>query len=300
MYLCLMKTYTIYKLTSPSGKVYIGQTISITNRFSCYKNLLCEAQTLLYRSLIKYSWASFIKEIIETGLTKLEANELEIKLIKQFQDSNISLNIQRGGNLTKTPDKLCQFSLNGNFIKEWDSVEEACTFYNIKPTSVRVACKRKKNEQEGFLWLYKKDYDKGILPMKSNVKTREEIVQLKKSGEYIIIYKNLKQCLGMTKANRANIVGCLLKKQRSAGGFIFMYKSDYDEAINYSTTIRPLKKDSKTVIQYDLEWNYINEFLSLKLAEIATGVTKATISYICRNGDRKKNKNRKFLWKFKD
>ena len=38
----------IYKITNPSGKIYIGQSVNIDNRISSYKNLKCKNQTKLY------------------------------------------------------------------------------------------------------------------------------------------------------------------------------------------------------------------------------------------------------------
>jgi len=43
----------IYKITSPSDKIYIGQSINIQKRFKQYKNLQnCKFQTKLYDSLM--------------------------------------------------------------------------------------------------------------------------------------------------------------------------------------------------------------------------------------------------------
>ena len=54
----------IYKITNPSGKIYIGQSVNIDNRISSYKNLKCKNQTKLYRSLLKYTFENHIFEIL--------------------------------------------------------------------------------------------------------------------------------------------------------------------------------------------------------------------------------------------
>lgn len=43
----------VYKITSPSGKVYIGQTINYKVRYAKYNNLNCKQQLRLYNSFIK-------------------------------------------------------------------------------------------------------------------------------------------------------------------------------------------------------------------------------------------------------
>lgn len=66
----------IYKITSPSNKIYIGQSINIKLRKGRYKHLGCKKQPKLYNSLIKYSWEQHIFEIIEECLIE-QLNERE-------------------------------------------------------------------------------------------------------------------------------------------------------------------------------------------------------------------------------
>lgn len=55
----------IYKITNPSGKIYIGQSINIYKRWKKYKSLTCKNQTILYNSFVKYGVDNHIFEIIE-------------------------------------------------------------------------------------------------------------------------------------------------------------------------------------------------------------------------------------------
>lgn len=58
----------IYKITSPSGRIYIGQSINIEKRFLSYKGNLAKGQKLLNRSFIKYDIKNHIFEIMEECL----------------------------------------------------------------------------------------------------------------------------------------------------------------------------------------------------------------------------------------
>lgn len=58
----------IYKITSPSGKIYIGQSKDIEKRFIRYKFLHCKRQPRLYNSFNKYGTNNHIFEIIEECL----------------------------------------------------------------------------------------------------------------------------------------------------------------------------------------------------------------------------------------
>lgn len=72
--------YCVYKLTSPNGKVYIGQTNNFNQRMIEHKN--CKKKNKLYNCIRKYGWENFKKEIIGYSETKEMVNELEESLIK--------------------------------------------------------------------------------------------------------------------------------------------------------------------------------------------------------------------------
>lgn len=63
----------IYKITSPNGRIYIGQSINIEKRWKSYKTLMnSKKQIKLYRSFNKYGYENHIFEIIE------ECNEINL------------------------------------------------------------------------------------------------------------------------------------------------------------------------------------------------------------------------------
>jgi len=96
----------IYKITSPSGNIYIGQSINIEKRFKQYQYLNnCKKQTALYRSFLKYGVQKHIFEII----CECEISELNNKE-RYYQDLfNV---IEKGLNirLTKSNDRSGKLS----------------------------------------------------------------------------------------------------------------------------------------------------------------------------------------------
>ena len=54
----------IYKITSPKGKIYIGQTWNFSERIYFYRTLKCKGQVKVYNSLKKYGYKSHKIEII--------------------------------------------------------------------------------------------------------------------------------------------------------------------------------------------------------------------------------------------
>ena len=91
-----MKIIGIYKITSPSGKVYIGQSRDVIYRLSLYKRYKCKAQTKLYHSLLKYGANAHTFEVIlECNASDLD--RLEQHYIKHFDSVRLGLNLRSGG-----------------------------------------------------------------------------------------------------------------------------------------------------------------------------------------------------------
>ena len=89
-----MKKITgIYKITSPSNKVYIGSSVNIHNRWCLYRNLKCKTQTRLLNSLKKYGSEKHTFEILECcDFKELYKKELEYGLQYNVLDRNTGLN----------------------------------------------------------------------------------------------------------------------------------------------------------------------------------------------------------------
>jgi group I intron endonuclease len=97
----------IYKITSPTNRVYIGQGVNIEKRWKTYKVLDCKTQRRLYNSLVKYGVEKHIFEIIE--LCELEVLNVNERKWQEYYNSTG----RQGLNclLTKTGDKsgkLCE------------------------------------------------------------------------------------------------------------------------------------------------------------------------------------------------
>lgn len=90
--------YTVYKHTSPSGKVYIGITSSSVNRR--WQNGKGYRQNKhFYSAILKYGWDNFDHEIVCTNLSSNEAFEMEKLLIRFYNsaDRRFGYNQSTGG-----------------------------------------------------------------------------------------------------------------------------------------------------------------------------------------------------------
>lgn len=94
----MKKVCGIYKITSPSGKMYIGQSVDINRRLKSYRSCLCKEQVFLFNSIKKYGWEFHKFEIIKE-CNPDELNVLEKYYVDMFNtfNSEIGMNLRDGG-----------------------------------------------------------------------------------------------------------------------------------------------------------------------------------------------------------
>jgi group I intron endonuclease len=104
-----MENPVIYKITSPSGKIYIGQSWSWIKRKSVYKRLSCKEQVKIYNSLKKYGYDNHIVEIIEKlplDISQEYLNCREVYWWEYYKDLEIKmLNIRYPGSKGKMSEE---------------------------------------------------------------------------------------------------------------------------------------------------------------------------------------------------
>lgn len=98
-----MKKYCVYCHTNNlNGKKYIGITSQIPEyrwkNGEGYRN-----NEYFYRAIKKYGWHNFTHSILYTNLTRQDAENIEIKLIKEYNTrfNKNGYNIESGGNVKK-------------------------------------------------------------------------------------------------------------------------------------------------------------------------------------------------------
>lgn len=93
--------YVVYKHTSPNGKVYIGITCrDVKKRWDNGRGYTYSHNKHFESAIRKYGWINFKHEILASGLTKEEAEKMEVELIRSYDSTNPDkgYNIRSGGN----------------------------------------------------------------------------------------------------------------------------------------------------------------------------------------------------------
>ena len=113
------KKYIVYKHTSPSGKVYIGQTCqSCTKRFG-NKGAGYDKSPHFYAAIQKYGWDNIKHEVMAKDLTKAEANWVEKYLIRYYNSDNK----EHGYNMTIGGDNNFEGKPSWNKGRAWTAEE---------------------------------------------------------------------------------------------------------------------------------------------------------------------------------
>ena len=234
------RKYIIYKYTSPSGGVYIGQTskkrLNERSRNGGKGYLVLNKitgeflQAAIANAIIKYGWDNFKKEILYENLTSEEADEIEQKLIKEYKEKGESYNIANGGKSgTAIPKehKIKQYTLKGEFVKEWDSIKEAEDFLGVYKAEANICacCLGRKSRAYGYIWRYAES-ETEVKPLRPY---RSSVCQFTKDGKYVATFSNIKEASRMTGANEKSIGNVLHGRSLTSAGFIWKFKDECND-----------------------------------------------------------------------
>lgn len=115
-----MKISAIYKLTSPSNKVYIGQSVDVANRLSKHKCMSHNHKTKLGAAIRKYGWENFKIEYLfktedRTNIKDI-LNQLEKDFINLYNCVTNGYNLMTGGDSSlhskESIEKISTYSKN--------------------------------------------------------------------------------------------------------------------------------------------------------------------------------------------
>lgn len=167
------KKWIVYRHLFPNGKSYIG--ITCKKPKDRWRDGEGYRSQKVHRAIKKYGWDNIKHEILEEGLSLEDANEREKYYINFFR-TFIYWKNSKGYNCTLGGDGTCgtplsdeqkellakihnskefkemlikrnkemakrvyQYSLNGNFVQEFDSFTEAACEYEVSTTSLSYA-----------------------------------------------------------------------------------------------------------------------------------------------------------------
>lgn len=206
----MKKIIGVYKITSFSGKIYIGQSKNCLYRWRYgYSTLNCKRQRHLYNSLLKYGYNNHGFEVIEK-CTIEELDNKEIYWIKYYNSTNkqVGLNIREGG-------KRGRFSMETRELMRQAALGNTNMLGKVHSEEIRKLISNNRS---------------GIKPSK---KTRKRMSNARKGLKHSIETKN--------KLSKANKFTYKIKNMRTNIIHKSITQAAIDENISQSTIYRGLK-----------------------------------------------------------
>lgn len=190
--------------TVPNGRKYIGITYQKPER-RWRGGMHYDYNKRFFSVIVQYGWDNIKHEILYENLTREEAEQREIELIKKHKTNQeeYGYNMTTGGkgapNCTKSIEtreklskankgrkaseetkrkisegrkgklmggespsakKVLQYDLDGNFIKEWDSMKDIERALDVDYSNIWAVCNNKRKQIKGYVWKYKDSKEK--------------------------------------------------------------------------------------------------------------------------------------------
>jgi group I intron endonuclease len=216
----------VYKITSPQGRVYVGQAVNIEKRLRDYQKLKCKSQTRLHNSLVKYGTINHTFEVIEECSIDL-LNERE-RYWQECYDvlSRQGLNCK----LTNTFDK------SGVHSEETKKRQSEANLGKIISEEVRLKIKNtlqgRPPANKGTKGLYTQTEESNIkrsISGKQSSTVSKKIIQYTKQGHPVKEWDSAREAgLFFSKYAGSAIIECCKGKRKSIYGFIFKYKTEIE------------------------------------------------------------------------
>ena len=222
-----MNNYTVYKHIFPNGKIYIGMTRQDPlRRWDNGRGY--RTQTLMSRAINKYGWENVQHEIVASGLSKEQAERMEIDLIAAEKANNpkFGYNDENGGNCAGTHSEATKRKISAAQMGEKNHM------YG-KPSPVRGKKRTpEQNERNRQAHIGQKSYWKGKkLPTETVEKLRRPKSEEHKKHlsearsvpvmcvETGIVYKSGKAAAEALGIPRGSIAHVVKGERHTAGGF---------------------------------------------------------------------------------
>ena len=272
--------WLIYKHTSPTGKVYIGQTMQENPQKRWQSgNGYKSHNTIFYKAIQKYGWDNFSHEIIESNIqTQREANEKEIYWISFYDAFKNGYNATLGGNnvgdnIATKP--VVQIEINNPQViyRQYKSASEASRKTNICSRNIGACClKQGQITAGGFYWCFYEDF-KNFKPLiKRQGKTNLRKIYCFETDS---VFDSIIEASIRLNISKDGILSCCKNKQITAGNCHFCYYEDFG---TYK-----FKDRKNTIIENPLyqidksNLNILHEFINISQASQFTQISHQSI-----------------------
>lgn len=175
---------------------------------------------------------------------------------------------------TNNSKSVFQYDLQGNFIKEFDSIASAAKESNISPSGISASCNGVQKSAGGFIFKFEKN--EKIDAYKSSV--LKKVSQYDLQGNFIKEFESITIASNETNVEHTLISDCCKGITNRSGNFIFKFEK--------VEKVEPYVARTKQVAQFDLAGNLIKKYDSITDACRETKITN--VAKACKGTSRYK------------
>ena len=197
----------IYKITSPTGKIYIGKSICVEERIKSYKyEARRQFQHKLNNSIKKYGLENHIFEIIEE-CNESNIDKQEIFWIQYFNSVDKGLNIMYGGEGGRQSDNVK--------IKKSNS---------MKGKKASLETRNKMSQSKKGHPMFTNEWKQSISKANKGGTSSKPVLQFDLKGNFIKEWNSKIEASRTLLINKISIANNTSGISKSAGGYIWKNK----------------------------------------------------------------------------
>jgi len=161
----------------------------------------------------------------ESTLGRHHSEETKIKMSKSMKGIKRTVEGKRNISLSQSKP-IIQCTIDGRYIKEWESAVYVSKVLNLSQTNISRACLHNNNYAHNYLWFFKSEYEQkdfNISKFIPNIGKR--INQYTLDGQLIKTWDTYKDIIINSNIRTTYLLGCCEGTYKSHKGFIWKYAS---------------------------------------------------------------------------
>lgn len=240
---------------------YIGNSINIFESNPELKH----PKLPFHKAVKKYGYSAFRRTTLKVFDTIQDALDLEAWLVTDdFINREDTYNIIKGGGLPPRFDKIVyQYNLQGEFIREWDSLTQAAKYYNTSGETIGIAANHKRVSFNS-LWSFTKVEVLNLQEYKITIQ-KKQVYLYNTIKQYIGEVISMSECAKKLNTYLAKVQRAIKSGSPINGYYISLFKND--EYIFYEDNHIPVPRKAKKVGQYTIDGKLVKVFNTVREAK---------------------------------
>lgn len=301
-----MLTYSVYIHITPNNKKYIGITKNAPQWR--WRGGSGYSKSYFGKAVKKYGWENIRHGVYAEGLSKNEAEKMEIALISFYDTTNpkFGYNITEGGHIglqesnPEFKEKLRLATTGKNNHKSipvrcietgeiFDSIGLAAAHYGVTKTGILRVLKGRNKKTGGYSFEATRMEDK---KKKIHTKSRKQIAAAlmkpvavyNAKGELIDICNSRNDAAYKYGTSSAKVSNCISGKNKTSNGYYFADAAN-DVPIRVPTKMKRIEENNpaaKSVLCYDLNGRLVKQYNYATKASKELNIDLSSIIKCCK------------------